>query len=53
MRILVVRALPLRKAYVSIGANDYLTLYSDTDHRQQLGPLRQAVQKRIGKPRSL
>jgi len=55
--ILVIRALPLRqpaseeealrKAYVSIGANDYLTLYNDIDHQQQLGPLRQAVQRRI------
>ena len=57
--ILVIRALPLRqpaseeealrKAYMSIGADDYLTLYSDADHRQQLDPLRQAVQRRIGR----
>ena len=58
--ILVIRALPLRlpaseeeslrKAYMSIGADDYLTLYNDSDHRQQLDPLRLAVQKRLGQP---
>jgi hypothetical protein len=56
--ILVVRALPLRqppqeeeelrRAYVSIGADDYLTLYNDVDHSAVFNPLRQAIEKRAG-----